>query len=54
MIKIKNNRKDGYISLCPFLCDCLFPEIINDVFKYDEIIREKNIKQTIGNFSKIY
>jgi hypothetical protein len=57
MIKIKNNRGDGNGSLfhyAHFLCDCLFPEIICDMFNYKEVIREKNIEQTIGNFSKIY
>ena len=55
MIKIKNTRKDGSLfHYAHFICDCLFPEIINDVFNYDEIIREKNINQTIGNFHNIY
>ena len=55
MIKIKNNRNGGSLfHYAHFLCDCLFPEIINDIFKYDIVIREKNIHQTIGNFNKIY
>jgi hypothetical protein len=55
MIKVKNNRTDGSLfHYAHFLCDCLFPEIINNIFNYNEIIREKNIHQTIGNFSKIY
>jgi len=55
MIKIKNNRKEGSMfHYAHFICDCLFPEIISDIFNYNEIIREKNIHQTIGNFSKIY
>jgi hypothetical protein len=55
MIRVKNNRLDGYLfHYAHFLCDCLFPEIMNDIFKYDEVIREKNIHQTIGNFDKIY
>lgn len=55
MIKIKNNRKEGSLfHYAHFLCDCLFPEIVNDIFKYDEVIREKNINQTIGNFSNFY
>jgi hypothetical protein len=55
MIKVKNNRKEGSLfHYAHFLCDCLFPEIINDIFNYNEVIREKNINQTIGNFSKIY
>ena len=55
MIKIKNNRREGSMfHYAHFICDCLFPEIIADIFNYNEIIREKNINQTIGNFSKIY
>lgn len=55
MIKIKNSRVEGSLfHYAHFLCDCLFPEIICDIFNYDEVIREKNIHQTIGNFGKIY
>ncbi len=55
MIKIKNNREGGCLfHYAHFICDCLFPEIIENIFNYNEIIREKNIHQTIGNFSKIY
>ena len=55
MIKIKNNRIDGSLfHYAHFLCDCLFPEISCDLFKYNEVIREKNIHQTLGNFSTIY
>jgi hypothetical protein len=57
MIKVVNSRINGSGSLfhyAHFICDCLFPEIICDIFNYNEVIREKNIDQTIGNFSKIY
>lgn len=55
MIRVQNNRDDGSLfHYAHFLCDCLFPEIINDIFKYEEVVREKTIDQTIGNFSKIY
>jgi hypothetical protein len=55
MIKIKNSRTGGSLfHYAHFICDCLFPEIISDIFNYKEIIREKNIHQTIGNFSTIY
>lgn len=55
MIKVKNNRKDGSLfHYAHFLCDCLFPEIINDLYKYDEVVREKTLHQTIGNFSSFY
>jgi len=55
MIKVINVRSGGSLfHYAHFLCDCLFPEIINDIFKYKEVVREKNIHQTIGNFNKIY
>lgn len=55
MIKVKNQRIGGSLfHYAHFICDCLFPEIIADIFNYNEVIREKNLNQTIGNFSKIY
>ena len=55
MIKVKNKREGGSLfHYAHFICDCLFPEIIADIFNYKEVIREKHIHQTIGNFSKIY
>lgn len=55
MIKVHNPRTDGYLfHYAHFICDCLFPEIICDIFNYDEVIRLKNINQTLGNFNKIY
>lgn len=55
MIKIKNNRKGGFLyHYAHFICDCLFPEIISNITDYNEIVREKNIQQTIGNFAEIY
>jgi hypothetical protein len=56
-IKIKNIRRkpNGFLfHYAHFICDCLFVEIVNDVYKYPIIIREDNINQTIGNFSKMY
>ena len=55
MIKIKNQRNDGSLfHYAHFICDCLFVEIVNDIYNYKEVIREKNINQTIGNFANIY
>ena len=55
MIKVINRRKKGSLfHYAHFLCDCLFPEIINQLYLHGEVIREKSIHQTIGNFSKIY
>jgi hypothetical protein len=55
MIKVINRRKRGSLfHYAHFLCDCLFPEIINQLYLHGEVIREKSIHQTLGNFSKIY
>ncbi len=55
MIKIVNKRIGGNLyHYAHFICDCLFPEIINQIYKYDEVIREKNLNQTLGNFVSIY
>lgn len=55
MIKVINKRDGGSIfHYAHFLCDCLFPEIVNYLYKYKQIFREKSIDQTIGNFNNIY
>ena len=55
MIKVKNNRITGNLfHYAHFLCDCLFVEIINDIYKYDVVIRENSFHQTLGIFDKIY
>lgn len=53
-IKVINNRIGGSLfHYAHFITDCLFPEVVNDLYKY-EVVREKTIRQTLGNFSKIY
>lgn len=55
MIRVINIRDGGSLfHYAHFICDCLFPEIICNIFKFREVIRLKRIDQTIGNFSKIY
>jgi hypothetical protein len=55
MIKVVNKRSDGSLfHYAHFIMDCLFTEIIQDVYQYSRVIRQKTINQTIGNFSKIY
>jgi len=55
MIKVINKRNFGNLfHYAHFICDCLFPEIINEIFKFNQVVREKNIDQTLGNFKKIY
>ena len=55
MIKVVNQRDGGSLfHYAHFICDCLLPEIVNDVHKYKKIYRIKNLNQTIGNFRKIY
>ncbi len=54
-IKVINKREGGSLyHYAHFMCDCLLPEIVMELYKYDTIIRKKNLDQTIGNFSKIY
>lgn len=56
IIKIVNKRNNtgSLFHYAHFMTDCLFVEVINEVYKYDIVIREKNINQTLGNFYKIY
>lgn len=54
-VRIINNRYFGSLfHYAHFLCDCLFVEIINEIYKFDEVIRKKNLHQTLGVFSSIY
>lgn len=55
MIKVVNCRLNGSLfHYAHFICDCLFPEIIYEVYKHDSVYRVKNIEQTLGNFENIY
>ena len=50
-----NQRNFGNLfHYAHFITDCLYPEIIQDFYKYKGVIREKSIDQTIGNFHTIY
>lgn len=49
----KENRANLF-HYAHFICDCLFPEIVENTFKFKEVFREKSLTQTLGNFSKIY
>lgn len=56
MITIINKRytSGSLFHYAHFLIDCLYPEIINEIYKYDTIVRVKSIDQTLGNFNKFY
>ena len=55
MISIVNRRVGGDLfHYAHFICDCLYPEIINDVHTYDSVVRLHTIKQTLGNFTPVY
>ena len=45
MVKVINKRitRGSLFHYAHFLCDCLFPEIINDIYSYKKVVREKNI-----------
>lgn len=54
-IKVMNHRDSGNLyHYAHFICDCLLPEVVSEIYKYENVIREKSLHQTIGNFSKIY
>jgi hypothetical protein len=55
IINIINKRTMGSLfHYAHFICDCLYPEIINEIYKYEKVMRIKNIDQTLGNFVKLY
>lgn len=55
MIKVANPRVAGSLfHYAHFICDCLFPEIIQKIYQYDTVIRLKTVQQTLGNFHAIY
>jgi hypothetical protein len=50
-----NNRGNGSLfHYAHFICDCLYPEVINKLYNFQTIYRNKTLDQTLGNFSKIY
>jgi hypothetical protein len=60
-IKIFNKRlpgqagkKGSLFHYAHFICDCLFPEIVNGVYNYSLVIREASLGQTLGIFGSIY
>lgn len=60
-IKIFNKRLPGergnkglLFHYAHFICDCLFPEIVNGVYNYSLVMREESIDQTLGIFGSIY
>jgi hypothetical protein len=55
IVKTINKRNGGSIfHYAHFLCDCLFPEILNGFNKFNTVYRIKNGVQTIGKFNKMY
>jgi hypothetical protein len=55
LIKVKNQRAGGNLfHFAHFMCDCVFPEVLSEVYKSDYIFRLKSLDQTLGNFEKIY
>ncbi len=56
MVKIINHRIVGghLFHYAHFMCDLVFPEIINKVYNYKHVYRMKTISQTIGNFKQIW
>jgi len=54
-IALINRRSSGSLfHFAHFFSDCLYPEVLNEIYKYKKVIRIKNLDQTLGNFSKMY
>jgi hypothetical protein len=60
-IKIFNKRlpgerghKGALFHYAHFICDCLFPEIVNGIYNYGLVIRMESLDQTLGIFGSIY
>lgn len=52
---INNNRKGGKLyHYAHFICDCLYLEVIYEIYKYNLIYRNNTKRETIGNFKNIY
>lgn len=47
-------RRGIVFHYAPFMLHCLFPEVINELYNYDTVYRQKTPDQSIGNFSSIY
>lgn len=50
----KKTRKGAIFHYAPFVLHCLFPEIINQVYRYSTVYRLKTLDSTLGDLSKIY
>ena len=51
MIKVYNKRDFGSLyHYAHFIMDCLFPEIQNEIYKYDKVYRIKNLSQNNWKF----
>ena len=54
-IALINERKEGSLfHYAHFLIDCVYPEVINEIYKYKTVTRIKSIHQTLGNFAGFY
>ena len=55
IIKLNNPQTAGFIfHYAHFICDCLFPEIVSEIYRYDEAIRIKKPHLVLGSFKNIY
>jgi hypothetical protein len=55
LIKVKNKRRGGNLfHYAHFICDCLFPEVLANIYEFNRVFRVKNLDQTLGNFEKFH
>lgn len=54
MVKIICKSSGSLFHYAHFVCDVLFPEINLKMYEKSEVFRIKSLKQTLGNFGKLY
>lgn len=53
-MRVHNNHGGSLYHYAHFLCDCLYPEVIYELYKHPRVYRVKSLGQTLGVFSAIY
>ena len=53
-MRVHNNHGGSLYHYAHFLCDCLYPEVVYELYRQPRVYRVKSLSQTIGVFSTIY
>jgi hypothetical protein len=53
-MRVHNDHGGFLYHYAHFLCDCLYPEVVYELYRQPRVYRVKSLDQTIGLFSTIY